>query len=590
MRVFTAALALIIALISPTNLLAQSPQSTLSLSTSVPRLINITGVFRPADGSQPAPVETVMLAVYAEETGDTPLWQETQNTAVDSAGRYTLLLGASEADGIPLDVFVSGEARWLGITWSRAGEVEGARTRLTSVPYALKASDAETLGGRPAAAYLLAPTPGQEGTTRIGTASLDSITPTVVNPGTPNFLAKYVNGIDLGSSSVYESAGRVGVNTSTPRDIIHSQFANTDGGLTGLAVQNLGNTATSYSGMLFYDQFGALGQFQGFNNVTHEYRINNIARNAASQFDGSINFMIGGTPRLKIDTAVGTTISGPVGILAGNATIGLLVSSSGSTGISVGNTNPTGTGVFADTPSGYGVFGSTATGTAIWGLAETTGYGVFGATDTGAAIAGIASNVAVGWAGYFDGDVNVTGILFKGAGAFRIDHPLDPENKYLSHSFVESPDMKNIYDGVAVFDGAGEAIVTLPDWFEALNEDFRYQLTPMGAAFVPYVAKEIAGNQFKVGGGIPGKKVSWQVTGIRHDAFANANRIQVEELKPNAAVGTYLHPEAFGQPVEKGRSTATAQDSKATAKDRDAGRADEMKARLRAISQKPAKQ
>jgi hypothetical protein len=70
------------------------------------------------------------------------------------------------------------------------------------------------------------------------------------------------------------------------------RFTNTNGGLTGFAVQNLGNTATSYSGMLFYDQFGALGQFQGFNNVTHEYRINNIAAN------GSINFMLG-TSRLR---------------------------------------------------------------------------------------------------------------------------------------------------------------------------------------------------------------------------------------------------------------------------------------------------
>jgi hypothetical protein len=147
--------------------------------------------------------------------------------------------------------------------------------------------------------------------------------------------------------------------------------------------------------------------------------------------------------------------------------------------------------------------------------------------------------------------------------------------------------MKNIYDGVAVFDAAGEAIVTLPDWFEALNEDFRYQLTPMGAAFVPYVAEEIAGNQFKIGGGIPGRKVSWQVTGIRHDAYANAHRIQIEELKPAAAVGTYLHPDAFGQPVEKGRSTVSADDSKATAKDRDAARRETIKARLRAISPKP---
>lgn len=97
-----------------------------------------------------------------------------------------------------------------------------------------------------------------------------------------------------------------------------------------------------------------------------------------------------------------------------------------------------------------------------------------------------------------------------------------------------------------------KAIVILPDWFEALNGDFRYQLTPIGAAFVPYIADEIAGNQFKIGGGVSGRKVSWQVTGIRRDAFANANRIQVEEMKPSSAVGTYLHPEAFGQVVEKG--------------------------------------
>ena len=109
----------------------------------------------------------------------------------------------------------------------------------------------------------------------------------------------------------------------------------------------------------------------------------------------------------------------------------------------------------------------------------------------------------------------------------------------------------------------------------------------MGAAFVPYVAEEIAGNQFKIGGGIAGRKVSWQVTGIRHDAYANAHRIQVEELKPDAAVGTYLHPDAFGQPVEKGRSTMT---TPSRQKDRAAARAEATKARLRAISQKPAKQ
>ena len=156
----------------------------------------------------------------------------------------------------------------------------------------------------------------------------------------------------------------------------------------------------------------------------------------------------------------------------------------------------------------------------------------------------------------------------------------------MSHSFVESPDMKNIYDGVAVFDGAGEAIVTLPDWFDALNGDFRYQLTPMGAPFVPYIADEIAGNQFRIAGGVSGRKVSWQVTGIRHDAFANANRIHVEEMKPDGAVGTYLYPEAFGLPVERGWSTAAIADSNGAAKDRDTERAEQMRARLRAIGRK----
>ena len=121
--------------------------------------------------------------------------------------------------------------------------------------------------------------------------------PQAVNPGTVNFLAKYVTGADVGTSAVFENAGLVGIGTPAPLDSLHVRFTNTNGGATGYAVQNLGNTATSYSGMLFYDQNGALGQFQGFNNVTHEYRINNIASG------GSINFMIGGSSSSSSPTA-----------------------------------------------------------------------------------------------------------------------------------------------------------------------------------------------------------------------------------------------------------------------------------------------
>ena len=107
--------------------------------------------------------------------------------------------------------------------------------------------------------------------------------------------------------------------------------------------------------------------------------------------------------------------------------------------------------------------------------------------------------------------------------------------------------MKNVYDGVAVLDENGEASVELPEWFEALNKDFRYQLTCIGGFAQVYIAKEISENRFKVAGGFSGLKVSWQVTGIRQDAWANANRIKVEEEKPEGERGSYLHPEVYNQ-------------------------------------------
>ncbi|MGA3074221.1 MAG: hypothetical protein ABSG56_11065 [Bryobacteraceae bacterium] len=136
-----------------------------------------------------------------------------------------------------------------------------------------------------------------------------------------------------------------------------------------------------------------------------------------------------------------------------------------------------------------------------------------------------------GWAGEFDGTVNVSGYLSKSSGSFKIDHPLDPANKYLYHSFVESPDMMNVYNGNVTTDGSGHAIVTLPDWFQALNSDFRYQLTAIGQPARAWVASEVNQNNFAIGTDKPNVKVSWQVTGIRQDAWANAHRIAVEAEK-----------------------------------------------------------
>ena len=92
----------------------------------------------------------------------------------------------------------------------------------------------------------------------------------------------------------------------------------------------------------------------------------------------------------------------------------------------------------------------------------------------------------------------------------------------------------------------------LPEWFEALNRDFRYQLTSIGGFAPIYVAEEISNNRFKIAGGKPAMKASWQVTGIRNDAYANAHRSPVEEMKPEEERGYYQEPEAYGQPREKG--------------------------------------
>ena len=153
------------------------------------------------------------------------------------------------------------------------------------------------------------------------------------------------------------------------------------------------------------------------------------------------------------------------------------------------------------------------------------------------------------------GNLGCTGGVSGGFKSSKIDHPLDPANKYLVHASIESPDMKTVYDGVTVLDADGQAWVKLPAYVEALNGEFRYQLTCMGAFAPVYVAQEISNNQFRIAGGNGGTKVSWQVTGTRHDAYAKAHPMMVESDKQGDERGHYLHPEEFGQPNELGVTT-----------------------------------
>jgi hypothetical protein len=226
-----------------------------------------------------------------------------------------------------------------------------------------------------------------------------------------------------------------------------------------------------------------------------------------------------------------------------------------------------------DDGHGYGVFGESNSGLGVKGQSNSS-YCVYGISNSSYAVFGYSNG---GLAAYLEGNVRISGNLHKSGGSFKIDHPLDPANKYLYHSFVESPDMKNVYDGVVMLDNKGEAEIELPDWFGALNKDFRYHLTAIGAPGPNlYIAEEISetttntkysskrssnnknknnnNSRFRIAGGTSGMKVSWQVTGIRRDPWANAHRIQVEEDKPAKERGYYLHPDLYGQAAEKGIS------------------------------------
>lgn len=149
-----------------------------------------------------------------------------------------------------------------------------------------------------------------------------------------------------------------------------------------------------------------------------------------------------------------------------------------------------------------------------------------------AVLPGLATAVTITVGARFTGSVSISGSLSKGSGTFVIDHPLDPKNKLLYHSFVESPDMLNLYDGIATLDANGEASITLPDYYDALNKDSRYQFLAIDEAMPNlYLKSEVKNNQFVIAGGKPGGKISWQVTGVRHDPYANLHRIVPEVFK-----------------------------------------------------------
>jgi len=188
---------------------------------SVLRLVKFSGQLRgpKASGGQPrTEIVGATFALYAQQEGGAALWLETQNVEADAEGRYSVLLGAESSEGLPLEIFTSGEARWLGVQVQ--GEEEQPRVLLVSVPYALKAADADTLGGKPASAFVVAESTAEAAATpEAGAGSPDTgTTALAVDPGTVGDIVKYTVAPDtLGPATDFvETGGNVGIGTTIP--------------------------------------------------------------------------------------------------------------------------------------------------------------------------------------------------------------------------------------------------------------------------------------------------------------------------------------------------------------------------------------
>lgn len=407
-----------------------------------------------------------------------------------------------------------------------------------------------------------------------GSAKTNGQTGAAAQSNTPGRIARFTDSKFLTDSNIMEdSSGNIGIGTTLPtspltvKGIIEMLNAGSgikfpDGTLqttAGLATVSRDatlkgdGTQASPLGVGFplivNGQLGARGVIQATNSSPsgigvvgngHATGVTGTGGDSDNFFGGRGMIARGGTS----NTFVGGIGMDALGGASNGYDGGVGVNARGGDGITFGGVGVNTRG--GDSASGHGGDAIYAVGGDSFTAGKKAGTGLV-------AFGGIGINGATrGLAGFFAGDVQVTGVLSKGGGSFKIDHPLDPENKYLSHSFVESPDMMNIYNGNITTDDNGRATVELPDYFDSLNRDFRYQLTVVGQFAQAIVAEEVKDNRFTIQTSAPGVKVSWQVTGVRQDSWANKNRIKVEENKSETERGYYLHPQAFGKPEERG--------------------------------------
>jgi hypothetical protein len=660
--------------------LGNAQESSLVSATQVvvPRLIRFSGIVKDAGA---ASTVGITFTLHEGQKDNTALWIETQNVQLDGTGKYTVLLGATKAEGIPTEMFTSGKAQWLGIRVEN--QPEPPRVLLVSVPYALRAAEADTLAGHLPADFVTtdklssavqqelqqatsssSPVPGTGKKSGIKASTpTETATDFIDNNGSQVLLVQQ-NGAGSALNAIATTGLAVTAKSTGTAIFGNSTGTGSSAGVEGITSSPAGRGVYGFNTATTGQNFGVVGAANSTAGIG-VFGSNGATTGAATGVWGTTTSTGGialkgtstgtsgattgvlasvksssGTAAVLQNSASGKIISGQGGAsntevfsvdaygnLKANGTISTTTqvystSTSGLPAVFADSNNSTGVAVYGYAGLGQGILGVTndpnsyagqfknilqsapanpgyalaaftgngtiadAQTTSIVGVAAgvfTGPIGVVGANDAsdggyGFGVAGI-NNLDAGegvegvnlgadgaairgndeingidsYAGVFFGRVYASGTITGASPIVQAaDHPRDPANKILNHAAVVSPEMKNFYDGVITTNADGEALVTLPEYFEDFNRDFRYQLTTIGQFAQAIVLREIQNNQFAIKTDKPNVKVSWLVTGVRNDAFAKAHPLEAETEKSATQRGFYFHPEAYGASKELG--------------------------------------
>ncbi len=339
--------------------------------------------------------------------------------------------------------------------------------------------------------------------TTVTTAAISGGGGGITSSGTTNYVPKFTSSTNIGNSAMYQNGTKVGLGTTTPTATF--------------------DVATSDD---------MLGSF-----VSSSTTLPSIAvlQGVYAGTDASLPNSIGvyGSSTPDITTTAGYGVEGDggaIGVFGYAKSEDLANEVHGVEGDAYGDGNAC-----------VGVLGAAFMNTS----GVLFNYGVYGTTD--------GSGLLSDYAGEFNGNLDCTGdFTCGGTKFFKMDHPTDPANKFLFHACVESDEAMNVYSGNITTDASGVATVSLPDYFQALNKDFRYQLTVIGTFAQAIVGQKIQDNKFTIKTSVPNTEVSWQVSGVRNDEYAKAHPFATEVNKKGALQGKYIHPELYGKPKEMG--------------------------------------